>query len=211
MIKLFIAEDHKILREGIIKLVNEDPEINVVGEARDGKEAIAKIKKTDIDIVILDINMPLVGGLEVSKYIRDYRPKVKILVLSMLDNELYVSKMFKAGVSGYALKNIGKEELIKAIKSIYNNEVYISPEIASYLVQRIKTKQAKTLQGEEFTKKEVNILVHISNGLTNDEIAEKLEVSKRTVEAYRTSLIIKTGTKNTASLVKYAVLNKIVR
>ena len=211
MINVFLAEDHKLLREGLISLLNEDPEISIVGEAFDGKNAIEKISSLSIDVAIIDINMPNINGLELTVYIKENYPKMKVLVLSILDHENYVSKMFKAGATGYALKNIGKEELVQTVKKIHNGEVYISPEIASNLVQKLKVgDNTKIKVGNDFSKKEVEVLSLIADGLTNQEIADKLHIGKRTVETYRMNLIEKTGTRNTASLIKYAMENKII-
>ena len=211
MIKVFVAEDHQLLREGLISLLNEDPEIKIVGEASDGKEAIEKISTLDVDVAIMDINMPNVNGLEATTYIKNNFPDVKVLALSILDHENYVSKMFKAGATGYALKNIGKEELLQTVKRIHKGEIYISPEIASHLVEKLKTgDNRKTKLNYDFSKKEIEVLSLIADGHTNQEIADKLSIGKRTIETYRMNLIEKTGTRNTASLIKYAVENKII-
>ena len=211
MIKVFLAEDHQILREGIVNLLKDDLEIIVVGEASNGKEAIEKLSTFATDVAILDINMPLVGGLEVTKFLKKNYPSIKVLVLSMLDHENYATKMFQAGAKGYALKNIGKEELLRAIKKIHIGETYVSPEIAALLVHKLQTGFTnKSKFGEDFSKKEIEVVSLIAEGLTNHEIAEKLIISKRTIEAYRTNLIEKTGTKNTASLIKYVIENKII-
>ena len=210
MIKVFLAEDHKILREGLISLLKESPGIAIVGESSNGQSAIENISALEVDVAIVDINMPRMNGLEVTKYLTENCPEVKVLVLTMLDHENYVSKMFKAGAKGYALKNIGREELLQAIKKIYYGEIYISPELASGLVQKLKMGNTRSKLGDEFSKKEIEILSLIADGLTNEEIANKLLISKRTIETYRMNLIEKTGTKNTASLIKYVMENKII-
>jgi len=209
MIKLFIVEDHKILRDGLTSMLAEDPEIKVVGNAANGKLAIAALKNENTDLVLMDINMPEMNGIETCRLLTRERPEIKVLILTMLDHENYVHEVFKAGAKAYLLKNIGKNELLAVIKNVYNGESYLSPEIASTL--------AKKLQGisegkaeSKISKRELEVLKLIAEGLTNKEIADKLNTSDRTIEAHRRNLMDKTNSKNTATLIKYAVKSGLV-
>src|SRR6478736_515410 len=128
MIKVFIGEDHEIVRDGLKSLLTDTPGVTVVGEASNGSDVIKNIPK-DTDIVLMDINMPVMNGIETTKYLNEKMDKVNVLVLSMMDNENYVSEMFNAGAKGYMLKNTGKDELLYALNRIHDGGLYISPEI----------------------------------------------------------------------------------
>ena len=214
MIKILLAEDHKILRDGIKSLLKDEPEITVVGEARNGKEAIDILSDTDVNIAILDINMPGMGGLETARYIKDNHSDTKTLILSMMDDENYLLKGFEAGASGYLLKSTGRDELLFAINKIANGECYVCSELACALMERVK-EQLNTELGEteaiDFSDREMQVLELMAEGMTNAEIADKICASRRTVETHRKNLIEKTSSKNTASLIKFAITRRIIK
>jgi DNA-binding NarL/FixJ family response regulator len=207
MIKVLLVEDHAILREGIRSLLENEDDISIVGEASNGAEALELVKKTDPDLILMDINMPVMNGIEAAKVIVKDFSRSKIMILSMLDHGNYVEKLMEIGVKGYALKNIGKPELIFAIKKVAAGGLYISSEI-----NKSTLSDGSTIQkgGKKFTKREMEVLTLISEGMTSSEIAAKLFTSRRTVETHRTHLIEKIGVKNTAALIKYAVSNGLI-
>ncbi len=215
MIRIILAEDHNIVRNGIRNLLDRDEELEVVAEAVDGKEALDLVKNgTEADILLADMNMPHMDGLQLTERLQQLPYKPKVVLLTMVDREQYVLKAFKAGADGYLLKSIGADELIFAVKHIRGDGRYISSELSLRFLDRMgdlpNTNQALRESDVELSQKDLQILELIADGLTNQEIADRLFTSKRTVEGYRQNLIDKTGTRNTASLVRYAVRNKLI-
>lgn len=215
MIKVLLAEDHVILREGLKLLLQHDKELEIVAEAGNGMDVEDLLRKHEIDLVVVDIDMPGKNGVEITHYVKENYPSIKVLVLSMLDNEKYVIKSFIAGASGYLLKTSGKDELIAAIKKVHVGEPYISHHISLKLIRKI-IENSMIISDDhkvniDLSERELEVLQLISEGLTNTEIAEKIFTSKRTVETHRKNLMFKTGTRNTASLIKYAILNGIIK
>lgn len=224
MIKVILVDDHKIIRDGIKSLLKEDHEIQVIGEAANGTELIDLIARLEADVVLMDINMPKMDGFETTKYLKEHHPEIKILVLSMLDHENYITKMFGAGALGYLLKNTGRDELVHAIQLVASGNTYICSDIAINLLKNVnhsnteiqpksennkETTKEKHINGD-LSKREVEVLKLIAEGFTNAEIADKLFTSKRTVESHRQKLIEKTQAKNTAALIKYAISNNLI-
>lgn len=214
MIKVILVDDHKIIRDGIRSLLKEGSDIKVVGEASNGQELIDMLLTTPTDVILMDLNMPVMDGFEGTAYVTEHYPDIKILVLSMLDHENYISKVLDAGALGYALKNTGKEELVYAIKSVAAGNHFICTEIALNLLKRMQqTGKSETTNGRQpgdLSKREIQVLQLIAEGFTNAEIADKLFTSKRTIESHRQHLIEKTQAKNTAALVKYALEKGII-
>lgn len=218
MIKLVLTDDHKLFREGVKALLTEDETIEIAGEAGSGNELLKLLSTVPADMVLLDISMPDMDGLETIKLLRRQHPSVKVLVLSMLDNEWYVQQMLEVGAAGYLLKNISKEELRAAIGMVASGMQYISPNLTiDFLRKSNAPAPAFTLDQDnnkkphkELSKREMEVLNLISEGFTNAEISEKLFTSKRTIETHRQNLLEKTQTKNTAALIKFAVLNGII-
>lgn len=211
MIKVFLVEDHDIVRDGIKSILTDTPGISVIGEASNGNELLKQISP-ETDIVIMDIHMPLLDGVETTKLLSLQNKNVKILILSMLDHENYITELFNAGVKGYMLKSTGKDELIYAIKRIHNSGMYISPEIMAKSIDRfiLLPRDNSNKTNIALSKRELEVLRLLSEGLTNNEIAEKLYTSRRTIETHRKNLIDKTSSKNTAALIRYAIMEGII-
>lgn len=215
MINILLVDDHKIIRDGIRSLLKDESTIDVVGEASNGQEMIDILPEKQVDVILMDLNMPIMDGFEGTKFVKDNYPDKKVLVLSMLDNENYISKVIDAGASGYILKNTGREEMIYAITTIAAGNLFICTEIALNLLKRVQSSAAKiesngTRQPGDLSKREIEVLRLIAEGLTNAEIADKLFTSKRTIESHRQHLIEKTQAKNTAALVKFALEKGII-
>lgn len=216
IIKVVIVDDHTIIRDGIKALMRDNEEIEIVGEASNGKELIQLLPNLAADVILMDINMPEMDGFEATGYLREKFPDKKVLVLSMLDHENYISKVFEAGASGYLLKNTGREEMVCAVKIVARGGRYLCSDIGFNLLNKLKNPTYKPVENQEdkqvrdLSQREVEILKLIADGLTNAEIADKIFTSKRTVETHRQNIIEKTKAKNTAALIKYAIGKGII-
>lgn len=216
-IDIILVDDHKIIRDGIKAFLKEE-EINIVGEAANGRELLELLTETKPDVVLMDINMPEMDGLEATKALKAQFPEVKILILSMLDHEKYVQQMLDSGASGYALKNVGKEELVNGIKQVYEGQMFISTDVALSFLKKLVHGGSTTnfslpsteKKPSDLSAREIEVLKLIAEGMTNAEIADKLFTSKRTIESHRQNIIEKTQVKNTAALIKYALNNGII-
>jgi len=210
-INLLIADDHQIITDGLSQILKAEKMVGEIHIAKNGKEAVDTVLKENIDCVIMDINMPELNGMEATKLIKKEKPGVKIIVVSMLCDPSVVSKMLKAGADAFINKDTGKTELLKAMAKVMNNEQYISPEISNDLFRHLNNRNVNVSPTERnLTKREIEIIRHIANGLTNNEIATKLFLSNVTVETHRKNMLAKLQLKNTASLVKYAAEHKLL-
>jgi len=204
-INLLIADDHQLITDCISKILETEKMIGEIHTARNGQEAVDKVLTNDIDCVIIDINMPVLNGLEATKLIKQQKPSVKVIVVSMLSDAAIVSKMMKAGADVFINKDTGKTELLKAIAKAMQGEKYISPEISNNLITHLTDRRVQTADNEKkLTPRELEIIRLIAEGLTNHEIAGKLFLSNVTVDTHRKNMLAKLHLKNTASLVKYA-------
>lgn len=215
MINIVLAEDHNIVRNGIISLLEKEPDIYVAGAATNGREVLALLESgTPADVVLADMNMPEIGGIELTAAIKEKYPDCKVVILSALDHEKYVIKAFQAGANGYLLKSVSADELVFAVKHTLLNNLYICSELTSKFLKRLLTIPDPATLHEihdiEFSSKEIEVLGLITEGFTNQEIADKLFTGKRTIESQRQALIDKTGSRNTAALVRFAIINGIV-
>lgn len=210
MIRILLVDDHTIIRDGIRALLSEQEDITVVGEAGNGKDLLEMLAHTPADVVLMDINMPVMDGVEATQQLQEHFPEVRVLALSMLDHEEYVNRMFDAGAMGYVLKNAGKMEIVYAIRTVALGKQFLCAELGiKFLAKLMKTPtqdpSAPAKKLDALSKRETEVLQLIAEGLTNAEIAEKLFTSKRTIETHRQNIIEKTQAKNTAALISYAV------
>jgi len=215
MIQVLLAEDHNIVRNGIKMLLGSDKEIHVAGEATNGKEALDFISNNaGIDVILADINMPELDGISLIKEAHNLKPDIKVVILSMHDNDKYVSQAFQEGASGYLLKSVSADEMIFSLKHVKAGGKYLCSELSIKMLDKLSQKSVNSVSENvsniEFSMREIEVLHLIADGLTNSEMSEKLFLSKRTIEGHRQSLIEKTGSKNTAALIRYAVLNGII-
>jgi DNA-binding NarL/FixJ family response regulator len=209
-IKILIADDHTMFLQGIISLLEQEPNIEIVGKAVNGLEALQVIEQIPVDLLILDISMPEMDGIELSKILKKKFPAIKILVVSTHSNVSIISRLIRIGVNGYLLKNAEKAELLKAINTIASGDNYFSEETEEkHLSNNLRIeKQVSTLT--ELSSREKEILVLIAHEYNTAEIAEKTFISLNTVNTHRKNLLSKLNAKNTAGLVKYAVENGLV-
>lgn len=214
MINIILAEDHNIVRNGIRSLLEKEPQFKIIGEAVNGKEVLDMLNAgLKPDIILADMNMPVLNGLELVGKLHSAAHQAKVIILTMLDLEKYVVQAFKSGASGYLLKSISADEMVFAIKHIHEDGRYVCSELALRFLDRLvllPDQGAKNESDVDFSKRELEVLTLIAEGFTNQEIADKLFTSKRTVEGHRQSLIDKTDARNTAALIKFAMLNGII-
>ncbi len=210
-VNILIADDHRLITDGIAKILGEEKTIGEIHIANNGSEAVDKALTADIDCVIMDINMPVMNGLEAVKRIKQEKPYVKIIAVSMHSDASVVSKMLKAGADGYINKDTGKTELLTALEKVMRGEKYISPEISNNLFLHLNDRSVQSEEGEKpLTPREIEIIRYIADGLTNQEIAQKLFLSVVTVDTHRKNILAKLHLKNSAALVKYAAEHKLL-
>lgn len=212
MIKIILADDHIIVRNGIKMLVESQEIVEVIGEAAGGQGVIDLIDSGVIpDIVLSDINMPDVDGIELIKTLKAKYPKIKVIILSMIDSEKYVTQAFLEGSHGYLLKNVNQDELIFALTTVANNTKYLCTELVQKLLDKVilnlSLESEQLIHHVDLTMREIEVLHLLAEGFTNQEMADKLFLSKRTIEGHRQMLIDKTKSKNTAALIRFAVAN----
>jgi DNA-binding NarL/FixJ family response regulator len=213
MIKIVLVDDHRIFRDGLKSLLSEVDFIEVIGEASGGSELLELLKTLNPDLVILDISMKDVSGIEVSKQMASLYPEIKIMILSMHTNEEFVINAIKAGVNGYLSKDASRDELLDAIKIIHEGgECYSKLVSDNFLKSYVKKYKAEhsLLENKILTHRELEILKLAAVGLTNKEIADKLFISNKTVDCHKNNIVQKLKLKNTAEMVLYAVKNKII-
>jgi DNA-binding NarL/FixJ family response regulator len=213
-IRVLLAEDHVLVRQGFRRILEDDPGISVVGEARTGLEAIDRCKELKPDVVVMDLSMPDLGGLEATAEILKADPQIKILILSMYSNEAYVRKAFELGAKGYILKNAIEVDLTRAVMALAEGQAYFSPGISHIVLESMK---AGTFQGtsqdpyEKLTLREKEVLQLIAQGKSNKEIATLLDISVNTVAVHRARLMETLNLHRTAELVLFAVKKGLIQ
>jgi DNA-binding NarL/FixJ family response regulator len=214
-IKIVIADDHQIFIEGIRALIKDSDKVTLVGEASNGEQLLSMLKTKDVDVVLMDVSMPTVNGIEATQKIKAGFPNVKVLGLTMVEDAKQISEMMKSGASGYLLKTTGKQELVDAILQVHAGERYLSNEVSLKLIDRMinhsePASDSKSERNPSITKREQEIIKLIADELTNEEIARRLNNSPMTIITHRKNLLRKLNVKNTAGLVKYAVQHGLI-
>ncbi|MCM5663688.1 response regulator [Galbibacter mesophilus] len=210
-INIVLADDHVLVRDGIKSILEDDQSIKVIDEASNGKEALEIIANHKPDLLVVDIRMPEMNGIEVVKHLKKSSPEVKALVLSMHDSEEYVVQSIQAGADGYLLKGSSKEEFLKALHTVADGGKYFTGDVSSIIINNfvdgkpIEKTDTATIEADfNLTKREKQILTHVLKGLSNKEIAEELKISKRTAEVHRFNLMKKLDVKNQIELANKA-------
>lgn len=211
-IKVLIADDHTILRQGIKALLDNQSGIEVIGEAKDGREALTLIERLLPDVILMDIAMPGLNGLEATRRIKKKFPKIKVLVLTMYTNEEYVFQILNAGANAYLVKETAFQDLISAIKAVYRDEAFMSPSISKKVIHRYtqRVRETNDTACDILTTREREILQLIAEGSSSKKIAEALFISPKTVETHRTHIMDKLNIHNRTDLIKYAIRKGIV-
>lgn len=210
-VQILLVDDHEIVLDGIRALLEDEIGFEIAAEAQNGVEAIKQFKKHPIDFIIMDISMPAMNGIEATEKIKELDPDIKILALTMMDEEEHIRNMIQAGASGYIFKSSNKEELIEAITTILDGRHYFSEEATQrVMMDLVKKGEPVSHDPTDVTERELEVLELIVKEHTNQEIADKLHISIRTVDAHRRNLLQKTGAKNTAGLVTYAIRHNLV-
>ena len=214
-ISVLIADDHHVVREALSNLLSLEENINVVGEAKDGKEAIKMTKHLSPDVLIMDITMPVLSGEDALREIKRSVPETKVLILSMHTSDQYVSRVLKEGASGYLLKDATSGELIKALVTIHEGGVALSASVARNIEKRVAGKKISNEKNEDnlsqLTNRERQVLRLVAEGKTNKEVAKCLSISKNTVNIHRTKLMKKLNIHDVIGLVKYCIEKDIIK
>ena len=212
-IKIILVDDHQMFRDGVKSVLSEEKNIDIIGEVGNGNDLYELLKTEQPDLIITDISMPDISGLEIAKYIAENYPGIKILILSMHSNIEFISKALSIGANGYLPKDTSMNELLEAINTIYNGENYFNKEISDTILKSIikKSKQEVNPKIEALTKREKEIIKLVVDGFSNKEIAEKLFISIRTVDSHKTNIMQKLNLKSSVELVKYAIKNNLAK
>ncbi len=205
-IKILLADDHKILREGLVALLEKQTDLKVLGEAEDGRSAVRMVMELLPDVVIMDINLPDLNGVEATRQIIKEHPEIKVIALSVHSNKHLVKGMLQAGASGYLLKYSSSKQLIKAIHAVMDKQIYLSPEITGIVVEEYKSSAADGPSiFSVLTPREREVLQLFAEGKNSGEIAELLFLSAKTIRDHRRQIMSKLGVKTLAGLIKYAI------
>ena len=212
-IRVLVVDDHTIVRDGICALLGLAGDMEVVGEAANGREALEMVRKLMPDVVLMDMAMPVMGGLEATRRIRKEFPKVKVLALTQYDDKAYVFPVIEAGASGFISKTAASSELASGIRSVHRGDSFLSPSVARFLVEDYQ--QVSSMKGgqdpyEQLTDREREVLKLAAEGYTTQEIADMLVLSPKTVEGHKTNLMSKLDIHNRTELVKYALRKGII-
>jgi len=212
-INILIADDHELLRDGLKELFGKTPDIKVVGEASNGEEAVAKVAELSPDVILMDITMPTMNGLQAAKTIKSNSPNTKILLLTVHESDEYLAEMLNIGLAGYIVKTASGREVVSAIRAVNKGDVYLYPSIARMLVKEFTSsidKKKRNTVYDGLTEREKEILMHIADDKKNREIADIMGLKIRTVQAHRTNLMDKLGAHDRTELVKYAIRKGII-
>lgn len=211
-LEICLVDDHKIVREGLKSLLIQEKIAKSIVEADNGLEFLQLLEYHKFDLVLMDISMPVMNGMDATKLAIEKYPDIKVLVLTMYDDQKYYSRLIEIGAKGFILKTSGKRELEHAIKTVLDNENYFSSKLLQNMILKSKQEKEslKSKHNIEFTEREMEVLELLCSGFSTTEIAEKLYLSARTVETHRSNLLGKTNTKNTVNLVMFAIKNKII-
>jgi DNA-binding NarL/FixJ family response regulator len=208
---IIIADDHDIIRSGIKNILRNHPDYEVIAEAKDGEEVSSKVEEYKPDVLLLDISMPKISGLDVLEQLHYISPQTKVLIITVHKANAYIIKAFKAGAKGYLRKESAGQELLPALAQIVAGQMYLTPSVSAYLLEKSVKKSVEKVSEETLlTPREQEILRLVAEGKTAKEIAKTLFISQRTVENYKNALLKRLGLHRTSDLIKYAIKHKIV-
>lgn len=211
--KVVIADDHAIVREGVRMILAKEKDIEVVGEAEDGQQALQLVETHKPTVVVMDISMPGMGGIEATQALKERHPEVAVLALTMHEDESYVFQLLRAGASGYVLKRAAAQDLVQAVRAAAKGEAFLYPSVARKVVEDYLKRVEAGEERERYdglTEREKEILTHIAQGLSNQQIAEKLFISIKTVQTHRAHILEKLGLHDRTELVRYAIRKGLI-
>ncbi|MZH42087.1 MAG: response regulator transcription factor [Nitrospinae bacterium] len=209
-IRIIIADDHAVVRKGLVQIIDETPGMELIYQAGDGDEVLEKLPGLDVDVLLLDINMPGQTGWEVMQKVHNDHPDIKVVILSVSSEENYAKQFYKAGAAGYLTKDSAPEQLVEAIRKVADGGIYISQNFAEKMVSSLSSASDKALH-ENLSPRELQIFCMIGAGKTLTEIAKELELGVGTVGTYRSRILAKTTLKNNAQITNYAFKNNLVQ
>jgi len=209
-IRVLIVDDHAILRDGIRSLLERQGGITVVAEASNGCEALARVEEFTPDIVLMDVAMPVMDGLEATRRLKETHPEVRVLILTQHSSQEYVTPLLQAGASGYVLKRSGGREVVSAIRQVYKEGAFLEPGVARHLLRDYASSEDEKVDGPNLTERERQVLELVVEGKSNKEIARALVISPKTVSVHRSNIMAKLGVHNSAELVRYVIENKLL-
>lgn len=210
-IKVLIADDHPVVREGLFAMLNRQPDFKVIGEAKDGVEAVEMARRLEPDVVLMDLRMPGVDGVEAMRQIRSTNPDIKFIILTTYSDDEYIFSGIEAGARAYLLKDAPREELFKAIRAVYKGESLIQPVVASRLIDRFAELSRKAPSGEQLTERELEILQLMAKGAANKEISAQLSIAESTVKTHISNIFQKLGVNDRTEAVTEALRRGIIR
>lgn len=210
LVRILIVDDHQMFIDGIKSLIKSEERFQVVAEELSGEAGLDRIRQGDIDLLITDISMGEMSGVDLTKIVKEERPEVKVLVLSMHNDREVVSEIMMSEAEGFILKNTGKQELISAITQIVDDGTFYSKEVLSIMMERVKKEKKVEEEIKELSEREMEVLNLICEEFSSEAIAEKLFISRRTVDTHRNHIFEKTGCKTLVGLIKFAIRNELV-
>lgn len=212
MIKIVLVDDHKMFREGLKFAISQMAGMEVIGEASDGKQFLSVLEEKKPDVVLMDINMPKMDGMEATTQALQFNPDIRIIALSMFSDTEYYQKMVSAGVKGFLVKETGVEELAKAIQTVHEGNTYFSQQLLQNIIMSISNPVVKSSKSKvvDLTKREEEVLELICKGYSNKEISDSLFISQKTVEGHKSNLMDKTNTKSAINLMLFAIKHQLV-
>ncbi len=207
MIKIVVADDHEVVREGTRRMLERESDMVVVGEAADGREAVRLVSELRPDVLVLDVRMPGLSGIEVTRKVKEVHPRVRVLVFTAHDDSRYVFPLLDAGADGYLLKTVGQRDLVKAIRDVYRGETALHPSVARRVVQRLTHKDRFQAEGmvEALTEREMEVLRAVARGWSNKEVSAALHISPHTVQVHLSNIFAKIGVNTRTEAVLYAI------
>ncbi len=209
-INIIIADDHAVVRKGLIQIIEETPDLQLIDQAGNGNEILAKLPGLNVDVLLLDINMPGQTGWEVMQKVASEYPEVKVVILSISSEENYAKQFYKAGAAGYLTKDSAPEQLVEAIRKVAGGGIYVSERFAENMIHGLKSDSEKALH-ESLSPRELQIFCMIGAGKTLTEIASELDLGVGTVGTYRSRILAKTSLKNNSQITNYAFKNKLIQ
>jgi two-component system, NarL family, response regulator NreC len=210
-IKVLIADDHQLFREGLVNLITSAPDIEVIGEAKDGLEATKKAKKLKPDLILIDIGMPVMNGIEAARMIKKDDPQIKIIAVSMHSDRQFVKGVLEAGADGYLLKNCTYRQLMDAIQSVISGKKYLSDDITEMVIQGYLDPEDESESRTDLSEREIEVLKLYAEGKSTREISERLFISVKTVGTHKQHIFEKLGIKSNADMIKYAIKEGLIQ